>query len=264
MGIFSSILGAVAKPLIGGLFDKKPEPQTTTINYKQMVTNARAAGFNPSSALRAGGSSGFTTTTPALSSRNFISEALQDGFSAALNYKQDQRDNEREALGLEVMKQDLANSKLYGQKLSRPPSVKLYSGRHESSNKTPRLSNIHHNTGSVINEPDRELVHKYIDVWDSDLNKVISILNPELTESGPLEMATGISTLAGAAEVQHRSVTSKVKSLNIANLAKNSSRDPSIYALRKLRLSQSRYTRPVTFPSLTTAPRYNSTLSSAF
>ncbi len=50
--------------LLGGLFGKKKKQETTTrINYQQMADDAAAAGFNPLTAIRNGGSAGFTTTT---------------------------------------------------------------------------------------------------------------------------------------------------------------------------------------------------------
>lgn len=49
--------------LIGSLFGKKKQKTESTVNYQQMVASAEAAGFNPLTALRNGGSAGFTTTT---------------------------------------------------------------------------------------------------------------------------------------------------------------------------------------------------------
>lgn len=49
--------------LIGSLFGKKKQKTETSVNYQQMVDSATAAGFNPLTAIRNGGSAGFTTTT---------------------------------------------------------------------------------------------------------------------------------------------------------------------------------------------------------
>lgn len=49
--------------LIGGLFGKKKQTTTSTVDYQQMAASAQAAGFNPLTAIRNGGSAGFTTTT---------------------------------------------------------------------------------------------------------------------------------------------------------------------------------------------------------
>lgn len=57
-GIISAGLG-----LVSSLFGKKKQKTETTVNYQQMVESATAAGFNPLTAIRNGGSAGFTTTT---------------------------------------------------------------------------------------------------------------------------------------------------------------------------------------------------------
>lgn len=71
-GILSGIAG------IGGLFKKdKPQKVENEVDYVKMVKNAEAAGFNPLTAIRNGGSAGFTTTTthPALSGSGFMQQA---------------------------------------------------------------------------------------------------------------------------------------------------------------------------------------------
>ena len=49
--------------LLGSLFGSKKQTTTNEVNYVKMARNARAAGFNPLTALRNGGAAGFTTTT---------------------------------------------------------------------------------------------------------------------------------------------------------------------------------------------------------
>lgn len=49
--------------LIGSLFGKKKQKTTNEVDYVKMAANAKAAGFNPLTALRNGGAAGFTTTT---------------------------------------------------------------------------------------------------------------------------------------------------------------------------------------------------------
>ncbi|UIB81374.1 DNA pilot protein [Flyfo microvirus Tbat2_88] len=61
--MFGGILSAGAS-LLGGLFGgKKKQTTTTEIDYVKMAKNATKAGFNPLTAIRNGGSAGFTTTT---------------------------------------------------------------------------------------------------------------------------------------------------------------------------------------------------------
>lgn len=50
--------------LLGSIFGgKKKQKVETTIDYRKMAASAAAAGFNPLTAIRNGGSAGFTTTT---------------------------------------------------------------------------------------------------------------------------------------------------------------------------------------------------------
>lgn len=62
MAIFESIIGAGAS-LLGGVFGKKKQETSTTVDYHKLMTRAIRGGFNPLTALRNGGSAGFSTTT---------------------------------------------------------------------------------------------------------------------------------------------------------------------------------------------------------
>lgn len=64
--------------LLGKLLGGDDEQKTTSeIDYVKLRENAERGGFNPLTALRAGGGAGFTTTHhPALSSGQFIAEAI--------------------------------------------------------------------------------------------------------------------------------------------------------------------------------------------
>lgn len=69
--IISAGAGLLGK-LVGG-----DEKTTSEIDYVKLRQNAEAAGFNPLTALRAGGGAGFTTTHhPALASGAFIADAI--------------------------------------------------------------------------------------------------------------------------------------------------------------------------------------------
>lgn len=63
--------------LLGKLFGGGGEKTTSTIDYKALRRAAEKGGFNPLTALRAGGGAGFTTTHhPALASGEFIADAM--------------------------------------------------------------------------------------------------------------------------------------------------------------------------------------------
>lgn len=91
---------------IGSLFGGKDEETTTTINYKQMAKAAEKAGFNPLTALRNGGSAGFTTTShPGLSMMDRFGSAFQTIGNALMSY--DARADERADLELRIQRAEL-------------------------------------------------------------------------------------------------------------------------------------------------------------
>lgn len=61
--------------LIGSLFGGKKQKTENTVDYVKMARSATAAGFNPLTAIRNGGSAGFTTTTSPTTSQ--LPAALQ-------------------------------------------------------------------------------------------------------------------------------------------------------------------------------------------
>lgn len=71
--------------ILGAIFGgKKKETTTSSVDYAKMVRDATAAGFNPLTAIRNGGSAGFstqTTTAPAMSPWAAVAQGVQ-GFLA--------------------------------------------------------------------------------------------------------------------------------------------------------------------------------------
>lgn len=85
MSFLGSLVGGVL-----GLFGSKKQKTESTVDYVKMAANATAAGFNPLTAIRNGGSAGFTTTTsPSASSLpgalQSIGGALGDAFSERID-----------------------------------------------------------------------------------------------------------------------------------------------------------------------------------
>jgi len=142
--LVASIAGKVLPSLIGGLFGRKK--QTNEVDYVKMRDNAIAAGFNPLTALRNGGAAGFTSVTPALSSNNFIKDALSGGFSAFESHKRSHIDKEREQLELGIMREELKQMQARGRIYSQPnygftpPRVNQYSGQHEDTSSSSGIS----------------------------------------------------------------------------------------------------------------------------
>lgn len=77
--------------LLSGIFGSKKKKETTTINYSEMAASAEAAGFNPLTVLRNGGSAGFTTTVshPGLSAMGDAISAIGGHLGTKLNQKVD-------------------------------------------------------------------------------------------------------------------------------------------------------------------------------
>lgn len=83
--MLGGILKAVAGPLISGIFgSKQSKPQG--VDYQRLRRDAAAAGFNPLTALLAGGGAGYVRDSgPSLASGSFVAEALQRGLDTYFN-----------------------------------------------------------------------------------------------------------------------------------------------------------------------------------
>lgn len=85
---FLGFLGAIAPPLISGLLGRKKQKREVyaqSVDYQKMVNEASAAGFNPLTALRNGGSAGFQVThAPVLSRSSHMANAIADAVGAGL------------------------------------------------------------------------------------------------------------------------------------------------------------------------------------
>ena len=116
IGAGASILGRV---LGGG-------SQTTqnTVNYRRLVRDAEAAGFNPLTALRNGGAAGYMrTTTPALSAGGIAGEVL-GGVGNFLSNFDPMADQKREA-EYQLVQAQIANLNASTTALTRPTPERL-------------------------------------------------------------------------------------------------------------------------------------------
>lgn len=82
---WGALLGAGAS-LVGSIFGGKQKNTTTTshVDYKRLVREAEAAGFNPLTALRNGGAAGFSVTTSSGGGAP-LSSRIADGVAGAMN-----------------------------------------------------------------------------------------------------------------------------------------------------------------------------------
>lgn len=101
MGLFTSLLTAVAAPVVKGFFANKAAKRAAKnrgVDYVKLRRDAEAAGFNPLTALLAGGGAGYQREfNPELSSGSFIAEAVARGAETYFNHVAE-RDAEAEKL----------------------------------------------------------------------------------------------------------------------------------------------------------------------
>ena len=125
--MWGSIISAGAT-LAGGLFGSKPKKQTSSINYVQMARNAEKAGFNPLTALRNGGSAGFTSTVshPGLSGLGDAIAQVGGQIGAAVSQKLDpieQKRSQVESSLLDYQLQQIQSGALGVPRLGDVPSA---------------------------------------------------------------------------------------------------------------------------------------------
>lgn len=106
-GILATAATAAIPSLVSKLFGGSKKTQTSRTNFKQLRDDALAAGFNPLTALRATGGQGHTIQTQAISSKEFLRNALVDGATAAVNY--DPLAKRRQQLEIEILEAERDN-----------------------------------------------------------------------------------------------------------------------------------------------------------
>lgn len=205
MGLFSGLgtalgtfvggpLGASIGGAIGSAIDGRSRGGNTTTsrtNFKQLRDDAEAAGFNPLTALRSTGGAGNVTTitNPILGSKKLIGDIIGGGISAAIDFDpfEKERQNKREDLQDQLLAAELQRIQAETGKLKNtmfpPKAVKF--GFDENGN------------------PLRDKVNLRIDVFDDKTGRTSSIINPDITESGPVETVTGLTMIGGADLVQN-------------------------------------------------------------
>lgn len=195
MGWVSALIGGAAS-LIGGRADRKQRDKELAMQdpvYRR--ERLEAAGLNPD--VHFGSTSGLGR----MGYGPVMGRAIADAGAMLANGLDTARQHKLEVTRLEMEKRKLDAA--LKQQTIRPRVGGYYEQRRNNAAQRGPSDGSSRRLSTGVEPPVREFVHKYIDVWDSDFDRVISILNPELTESGPGEMATGVATLGGALATQH-------------------------------------------------------------
>lgn len=139
-GIDSALM--IGGSLLSGIFGSKKKKEKTTINYSEMAASAEAAGFNPLTALRNGGSAGFTTTVshPGLSAMGDAISAIGGHLGTKLNQKVDPIEAKRQKVDDLLLDYQLAALQSQKKQVTPLGGVPLKVGSPESIQLRPRLS----------------------------------------------------------------------------------------------------------------------------
>lgn len=216
MGLLS-ILGAVA-PIAGKLLGGSTQKTTSTVNYKQMAASAKAAGINKITALRNGGSAGFSSSVSTVSDPSFIGEALGAGLQAYRDEDFRELELQREVLEQDLLRAELedfqSNSSRIAPERSFGYGIPESEAHHAETVQSPysRPSSVDPNrvsadaafaTGGVRPVPQRDVYNLYVDVFDSQTGRWVSIPNPDLTDTSPTEALHSLSALGAADYIQN-------------------------------------------------------------
>lgn len=133
-------IGSIGSSLVGGLFGKKKQTTTSEVNYERMAYLASKAGFNPLTAIRNGGSSGFTSTTsPTVSAMPEALANLGGVLGEALGKKLDPIEAKKRELDTALVDAQLRELKQGPQLPGRFYQPRQYTGTKVSQQLAPRL-----------------------------------------------------------------------------------------------------------------------------
>ena len=193
MGWFT--LGKLALGAFGALQSAKAakaQANASQTDLKKLRDDAEAAGFNPLTVLRATGGQGFNKgASGALASATFWGSFANAGVSALNEF--DPYNQKRKQLDLQQAQASLANTKASIKALKTPSIDDRVPLMRDGKVLTDRYGQ------TIYTAPEgTEAVPMYINVHDQNTGQVFPIINPELTEAGPTEMAAGMGTIAAS------------------------------------------------------------------
>lgn len=190
----------------------KAQKQNTQVRqnyYKNVVSDAQAAGINPLTALRTGGGAGYATAIAGTMANPVMLEGVYEaptlsrnplaaGMEAATNTYLSELTRQKQYTH-ESRMDELQKSLMRAQIKSMTADL----GKEGPEAVPLGIKDKHGNMMYAATE-EFETVPKYIYVRDQTDGSIYPILNPELTEVGPTEFATGMGIME-AAEKLHAS-----------------------------------------------------------
>jgi len=189
---------AIAKAAVGGVVSAVASNigrKTTnpSIDFQAMRDDAQRAGFNPLTVMRSGGMSGYMI--PAMSKQSFAGQMLGGAMTGAFdmwaNKDIEEYNAEVRRLDIEQRKADLEMTGIMSRNAFASPAPLTQDRALVESDGLPLTDQ----DGNVIYYPSTgsEVIPKYRLVYDQSTGGTYAIVNPELTESGLSEMATGLA-----------------------------------------------------------------------
>ena len=208
--------------LLGGLLGKKKQKTTSEVDYVKMAENAQAAGFNPLTAIRNGGSAGFTTTTsPTMSALPEVLGQLGGALGGALDQKLDPIEAKKREIDTVLLDRQLRQLKEGPQLPASFKTPRTYTGTKVSTQLAPRVGpSAINKSASVpanfIGPPSPEQYVKanggmnmYIPVYDQAYGKIRYVPNPDLPELDQMGVPT-VAAVGNEAAMGANSVTNKI------------------------------------------------------
>lgn len=218
-----SILGAVAGPLVSGLFglfgSKKKQETTTHVDYQYIRDAASAAGFNPLTALMNGGSANATTVSnaPALAAQDFVAEALAKSADTFFNRESYAAQRELERLEVDLAREKLAELRQANSAVARVQSWGY--GIPRATNQTGvddvSGSGLARPSGDVsgvgragvqsadVNKPDPQTIPLYQWVYDDMTGRRVRQVNPDVADASTPEQLDALLRFGANDTVQN-------------------------------------------------------------
>ena len=210
MGFGIAFLGAALGSMLQNKRDKKAYNAAQAQNeqrrgdyYVNLRDDAEKGGFNPLTALRSGGGMGYSSLagriTQPLMTRSPLAAGISAGTGAYLGeltrQKQYSHESRMDELNKSLMRAQIQSMT---SDLTRAQE-EVFLFNQDGTHMTDEMGNK-----IKVDPTGMEAIPKFRLVYDQATKQTYAILNPEITEAGPAELATGVA-MDAAAQSAHTS-----------------------------------------------------------